>query len=151
METISIERSIWINAPRERVWRALVDPEQVRVWFAPDATFKSTGSGVGSRLYIEDPHTGGEMHVQILEVVEPPHRLVLRSQATPPDPAFVTSYVLEEARGGTQLSLIFSGYEALPEDIRRQIMPENAAGFERMLANVRAHVEGVALPHPEGF
>ncbi|MCC7209049.1 MAG: SRPBCC domain-containing protein [Anaerolineae bacterium] len=151
METISIERSIWINAPRERVWRALVDPEQVRVWFAPGAAFKSTGSSAGSRLYIEDPETGAEMHVQILEVVEPPHRLVLRSQVTPPDPAFVTSYVLDEARGGTQLTLAFSGYEGLPEEVRRQVMGDNAAGFERMLANIRAHVEGVALPHPEGF
>lgn len=29
MERIAIERSIWINAPRERVWLAITDPDQV--------------------------------------------------------------------------------------------------------------------------
>src|SRR5688572_19975639 len=33
---VTIERSIWIAAPRERVWQAVTDPEQVIQWFVPN-------------------------------------------------------------------------------------------------------------------
>ena len=29
MEKLTIERSIWIAAPRERVWQAVTDPAQI--------------------------------------------------------------------------------------------------------------------------
>lgn len=151
METIAIERSIWISAPRERVWQAITDPGQVEQWFAPGTTFKSSGSGVGARLYVENPETGAEMYVQVLEVVDPPKRLVLRSQSTPPEPTFFTSYRLDEENGGTRLSFTFSGYEGLPEEVRQQVMNENGAGFELMLGNIKAYVEGAPLPNPQGF
>jgi uncharacterized protein YndB with AHSA1/START domain len=151
MERIAIERSVWINASRERVWQALTDPQQVAAWFAPGTTFKSTGSEVGSKLYVEHPETGAEMYVQILEIVDPPAQLVLRSQAEPPDPSFVTSYRLDEEKNGTRLTLVFGGYEALPEELREQLMDENAAGFELMLGNIKAVIEGTPLPNPQGF
>ncbi|MBI5670316.1 MAG: SRPBCC domain-containing protein [Chloroflexi bacterium] len=151
MEPIAIERSIWIAAPRERVWQALTDPDQVEQWFAPGTTFKSSGSEVGAKLYVENPETGEEMYVQVLEVVDPPHRLVLRSQSAPPDPTFYTSYRLEAENGGTRLIFTFSGYEGLPQEIRQQMMSENDAGFELMLGNIKAYIEGTPLPNPQGF
>ncbi|MDL5055419.1 SRPBCC domain-containing protein [Oscillatoria laete-virens NRMC-F 0139] len=151
METIAIERSIWIRASRERVWEALTDPAQVAQWFSPGALFRSTGNGAGARLYVENPETGAEMYVQILEIADRPHRLVLRSQPEPPEPSFITSYTLTEENDGTRLKFLFSGYEALPEEIRQQIMDENAAGFELMLGNIRAFIEGMPLPNPQGF
>jgi len=151
MERIAVERSIWINAPRERVWLAITDPKQVEQWFAPGTSFKSSGSGVGAKLYVENPETGAEMYVQILEIVDPPNRLVLRSQPEPPDPPFITSYRLEEENDGTRLTFTYSGYEGLPDDIRQQLMDENSTGFDLMLGNVKAFIEGTSLPHPEGF
>jgi uncharacterized protein YndB with AHSA1/START domain len=35
MEKLVVERSIWIAAPRERVWQAVTDPEQLAQWFLP--------------------------------------------------------------------------------------------------------------------
>jgi uncharacterized protein YndB with AHSA1/START domain len=93
-EKLAIERTIWINAPRERVWRALTDPAQVEQWFAPGTTFKSSGDGVGAKLYVENPETGAEMYVQILELVDPPNQLVLRSQPEAPETPTVTDYRL---------------------------------------------------------
>jgi uncharacterized protein YndB with AHSA1/START domain len=150
-EKIAVERSIWINAPRERVWRALTDPEQVEQWFAPGTTFKSSGSEVGAKLYVENPETGDEMYVQILEIVDPPSRLVLRSQPELPDTPFITSYRLEEENNGTRLTLTYSGYESLPADTRRTNMEENTFGFGMMLGNLKAFVEGAPLPQPAGF
>lgn len=151
MERIAINRNVWIAASRERVWQAITEPDQVAQWFAPGTTFKASGAGPGARLYVENPETGEEMYVQILEIVEPPHRLVLKSQAVPPEPVFVTSYTLTEENNGTRLAFLFSGYEALPEDLRQQMMNENAAGFELMLGNIRAFIEGTPLPNPQGF
>lgn len=151
MERIAIERSIWINAPRERVWLAITDPDQVAQWFAPGTSFKSTGSEVGARLYVEGPATGAELFVQILEHSDPPHRLVLRSQPTPPEPPFITSYQLEEEQGGTRLTFSYAGYEGLPQELRQQLMDENGTGFTLMLGNVKAFIEGKPLPRPEGF
>ena len=75
----------------------------------------------------------------------------MRSQPEPPQPSFVTSYQLESENDGTRLTLIFSGYEGLPADMRQQLMDENAAGFELMLKNIKAFVEGLPLPNPGGF
>jgi uncharacterized protein YndB with AHSA1/START domain len=32
MEQVTVERSIWIAAPRERVWQAVTDPELLVLW-----------------------------------------------------------------------------------------------------------------------
>jgi uncharacterized protein YndB with AHSA1/START domain len=37
MEHLSVERSTWMNAPRERVWQAITDPEQIAQWLLPPA------------------------------------------------------------------------------------------------------------------
>ena len=150
-ERIAIERSIWIKASRERVWQALTDPEQIAKWFSPGSTFKATGSEAGARLYVENPETGEEMYVQILDVIEPPHRLVQRSVPEPPEVSQTTEWTLEEENGGTRLTLIHSGYERQPGDTRWNNMEQNTFGFGMMLDNLRAHIEGESLPSPQGF
>ncbi len=150
-EKVAVERSVWIKASRERVWQAITDPKQVEQWFAPGTTFKASGTGVGSRLYVEDPETGAEMYVQLLEVVEPPHRLVTRSVPEPPDMPHVTDWRLEDENGGTRLTLTYTGYELEPDTVRRKNMEENAFGFGMMMANIKALIEGTALPQPGGF
>ncbi|HEX2620880.1 MAG TPA: SRPBCC domain-containing protein [Phototrophicaceae bacterium] len=149
---VAVERSVWINASQERVWQALIDPEKIEMWFAPGTTFKSSGSGVGARLYVEDPQTGAEMYVQIMEVFDPPHRLAMRSVPdTTEEFPFFTSYRLDEENNGTRLTLMYSGYEQLTEVARWKQMEENTFGFGMMLANIKAMLEGTTLPQPSGF
>lgn len=66
-----IEREIVVDVPQERVWNALVDPEELRVWF-------------GEPLAI-DLRPGGQVRVDgddrrfgVVEEVEAPRRLVFR-------------------------------------------------------------------------
>jgi len=91
------------------------------------------------------------MYAQVFEVVDPPHQLVTRSEPEPSNPSFATTYTLEEENGGTRLTLTYSGYERMPEDIRQQNIEENAFGFGMVLANIKAHIEGENLPYPQGF
>jgi uncharacterized protein YndB with AHSA1/START domain len=150
-EMIAIERSVWINAPLERVWTAITDPAQVEQWFSPGTSWKSSGSGVGARLYVENPETGAEMYVQVLEVVDPPHQLVTRALPEPGETSTTTDWRLQEENGGTRLTLIYSGYELMPDDTRQQRMEENAFGFGMVMGNIKAFIEGAPLPQPQGF
>src|SRR5262249_22152466 len=56
-KSFAVERSIWIHAPRERVWTALTDPVQVEQWFSPGTSWTLTGLQVGGKLFSPDPET----------------------------------------------------------------------------------------------
>lgn len=149
MEPIAIERTIWIAAPRERVWQALTDPAQVEQWFSPGVRWTLTALEVGGRLFVQDGDA--ELFAQIIEVFDPPRELVMRSQPEPPAQPEVTAYRLEEENGGTRLTLTHTGYERMPEDVRQQRLLQDSMGFTMMLENLQAHGEGRSLPHPQGF
>jgi uncharacterized protein YndB with AHSA1/START domain len=150
-EKFSVERSIWIAASRERVWRAITDPEQIQEWFSPGTRWGGTGLEVGGRVFVLDPETGAEMYAQVIEAVEPPYRLITRSMPEPPDIVHVTTWQLEEENGGTRLMLTYSGYELEPVEARANNVEQNAFGFGMMLENLAAYIEGKNLPYPQGF
>lgn len=150
-KSFAVERSIWIAAPRERVWRAVTDPAQLENWFSPGTSWKLTALEAGGRLFIPDPETGAETNVQVIELVDPPQRFVSHSLSETPGSSEVTAYLLQEERGGTRLTITNSGYNLLPDDERWSTMEQNAFGFGMMLENLRAYVESKDLPTPGGF
>jgi uncharacterized protein YndB with AHSA1/START domain len=148
-EKFAVERSIWIDAPRERVWRAITDPKQIQQWFSPTTAWQLSALEVGGRLSVYDPETDTDMYVQVIDLLDPPHQLVTRTEA--PETPYVTTYTLVEENGGTRLTLTHSGYELAPDDTRWDSMEQNAFGFGMMLENMQAHLEGKTLPYPGGF
>jgi uncharacterized protein YndB with AHSA1/START domain len=102
---------------------------------------------VGGRLFVRDPETGAEMYAQVIERVDPPHLLVMRTEAG----YEITTYALQEEQGGTRLTITHAGYEAAPDEARWNMMEQNAVGFGMMLENVQASIEGKNLPYPGGF
>ena len=150
-KTFAVERSIWIAAPRERVWNAITDPAQLEMWFSPGTSWKLTALEAGGRLFIPDPETGDETNVQVIQLLDPPERFVTQSLPASPGSAEVTAYLLQEEKDGTRLTITNSGYELLPEDARWSTMEQNAFGFGMMLENLRAYVENQDLPTPGGF
>jgi uncharacterized protein YndB with AHSA1/START domain len=149
--TLAVERSLWLAAPRERVWQAISDPQQIQQWFSPDTPWRASALAVGGKLSAYDAATGQDTHTEVIEVFEPPRRLVTRSLTTPPEPPQVTTWILEEEDGGTRLTLTNSGYELAPADTRHGAMEQNAFGFGMMMENLEAYVDGRALPYPWGF
>jgi uncharacterized protein YndB with AHSA1/START domain len=150
-KTFSVERSIWLAAPRERVWRAITDPKLIQQWYSPATPWRLTELRAGGKLSTYDAETGADVFVQMIEVVDPPRQLVVRSVAQPPATSQVTTYTLEEENGGTRLTLTNSGYELEPQDTRQQNMEQNAFGFGMVLENLQAHLDGRDLPYPWGF
>jgi uncharacterized protein YndB with AHSA1/START domain len=151
MERIGIERSIWINASPEKVWNAITDPVQIEHWFSPGTEWRGTGTHVGGRIYVYDPETGGEMYTQVIELVDPPRQLVTRSDPQPPEQPYFTTWKLEDENGGTRLTMIFTGYEQLPDSERQPRFEQDSMGFELMMGNIKAMIEGTPLPNPMGF
>jgi|SRR5688572_26384166 len=150
-KSFAVERSIWINASRERVWDAITDPVQLEAWFSPGTSWKLTALEVGGRLFTQDPETRDETNVQVIKVVDPPELFATHSLSSSPGSSETTAYLLQEERGGTRLTITNSGYELLPDDERWSTMEQNAFGFGMMLENLRAYVESQDLPTPGGF
>jgi uncharacterized protein YndB with AHSA1/START domain len=149
---LAVERSIWIAAPRERVWRATTEPKQMQQWFSPSTPWELSTLAVGGRYYVQNTETGVEMYVEFIELVEPPHQLATRTTPEPPDTVVKhKTYTLTEENGGTRFTITLTGYEQEPADSRWNRMEENAFGFGMMLQNTKAFAEGKSLPFPGGF
>ena len=142
MREISIERSIWIAAPRERVWQAVTDPAQIAQWFAPGTSISQKGDTIC--VHIGDK----EMEVAVVELVDPPRQLTTRQL---PDRLLTTTYTLEEENGGTRFTVTEAGFEALPADARKERFEQDSKGWEMALENLKAYIDGRDLPCPEGF
>src|SRR5690349_21814178 len=142
MEKVSVKRSIWINAPRERVWLAVSDPAQIAQWFAPGIDFTKNGDILSIRM--------GEQYIEVavVEVVDPPHQLTTRSL---PDRLVTTTYLLEAENGGTRVTVTEAGLEALPETARKQRLEQNGPTWDAALENLKAFINDKPLPRPEGF
>jgi hypothetical protein len=65
-KSFAVERSIWIAAPRQRVWSAITDPLQIEMWFSPGTSWKLTALEVGGRLFVPDPETGADSGYELL-------------------------------------------------------------------------------------
>lgn len=150
-QRFAVERSIWIAAPRERVWRAVTDPAQMEQWFSPGTRWHLPALEVGGKLFTRDPETGAELYTQRIMQVDPPRRFAIQTLPEPSGAFQVTTYMLHEEERGTRLTVIHSGYEAMPEDARASAMEQNAFGFGMMLENVKAYIEAGELPYPQGF
>jgi uncharacterized protein YndB with AHSA1/START domain len=142
MEAVAIKRSIWINAPREHVWKAVSEPEQIAAWFAPGTSFKMENNTVSILI--------GEQYIDValIEVVEPPRQLTTRGL---PEKVISTTYLLEEENGGTRFTVIETGLESLPAEEREKHLEQDSAGWELALGNLNAYIEGKPLVKPEGF
>lgn len=148
---MGVQRSIWIDAPAERVWRAVTDPAQIEQWFSPGTAWGASDLEVGGRLFVVDPETGAEAYPQVIEELDAPHRLVTRTADGPPNPVFVIRNELHDEAGGTRLTVTDLGYEQLAGDQRDARMEQDAFGFGMMLENTKAYLEGRELPYPGGF
>jgi uncharacterized protein YndB with AHSA1/START domain len=140
MEKLAVERTIWIDAPRERVWRAITEDRQIARWWPPgnwEIPSLETGASV---KFGTDPHVS----LATIEVVHPPRQFTLHWQPNPTFPVdtMITTFLLEEENGGTRVTVTQTGFEALTEDVRQQQLDKTGQGYTTVLQNLKALVEG---------
>jgi hypothetical protein len=72
------------------------------------------------------------------------------------EPTTLVSFTLEDASGGTRLTIVESGFDAIPESRRAQAFGMNTKGWDGQAENLRKFLaSGVAeqqdrLPHERG-
>jgi uncharacterized protein YndB with AHSA1/START domain len=148
-QAVAVERSIWIDAPRERAWSADTEPEQLDRWYANCCNWDIPALQVGTRIRFYDTSGENDEQIATIDVVDPPREFTMRwlPDQTYPGMTLITSFLLEVEGNGTRVTIRESGYEALPPDERQEWLDATGSGYTMSMENLKAHVEGTALPY----
>lgn len=146
-----IEKSIDIAAPVARVWEALSDHRQFGAWFlaAIDQPFAVGQRSTGRMTYPGFEHLAWEARIEAIELPRyfayrwPPYYDGLDID-TSADPWTLVEFRLEPRADGTHLTVIESGFDALPRDLASIAYNSNEGGWAEQMNNVKAYVEGAA-------
>jgi uncharacterized protein YndB with AHSA1/START domain len=141
MAKLTVERSIWIAAPRERVWQAVTEPAHLEQWYAVGCPWEIPALEAGATVKFHNTST--EILSASIEVVDPPCQLTLRWAPEPDGTLIVTSFLLANENGGTRMTVTESGYDSMPEGERHKRADETGAGYAMSIENLKAYVEGL--------
>jgi uncharacterized protein YndB with AHSA1/START domain len=147
MNTDRIEKKIVLRAPPSRVWRAITTVEEFNSWFRVKlrGTFAPGQKLEGPITYPGYEHLKMEITV---EKVEPQRLLSYRWHPNAVDPKIdysaepttLVEFKLEEVPGGTELTLVESGFDRLPPERRAEAFRGNEGGWAQQLENIARHV-----------
>ncbi|MGZ6142616.1 MAG: SRPBCC family protein [Myxococcales bacterium] len=116
--------------PRARVWRALVDPDLIRLWLMRPEGF-APAPGTKFRL-VAKPQPGWRGYVDC-EVLEVRENELLRYSWVGDEgaPAMEVRFALEDAAGGTRLTFAHTGFKGLGGFLLAKLMM--GPGWRKML------------------
>ena len=143
-----IEKTIELEAPVSRVWRALTDFQEFGAWFRVrlDGPFIPGQISRGQITYPGYEHLRLEVVVERME----PERLfsftwhpyaVDPSQDYGKEPPTLVEFTLKSIARGTLLRVVESGFDTLPTARRLEAFRMNEGGWSEQLRNIAQHVE----------
>lgn len=144
-----IEKQLILKAPPARVWRALADAEQFGRWFG--CRFEGSFSP-GNRLrgtITDPPGYEDQLWELFVERMEPERLFSFRWHpgAVEPgrdpstEPTTLVTFTLDEVPEGTRLTLVESGFDALPPELRARAFRDNDQGWSEQMLRIARHVE----------
>jgi uncharacterized protein YndB with AHSA1/START domain len=141
MEALAVERSVSINAPRQRVWRVITDPAQLEQWYAPGCPWEIPALQVGATVKFHNTDT--DIQLATIEDLEPLHRFTLRWELDPAHPGItlLNSFLLEEENGNTRVTVSQAGYESLPDGMREEQLRQDADAYTAIAESLKSYVE----------
>src|SRR5918993_5815303 len=127
-----------IEAPRDRVWRALTEEGRIAEWWG---SYVSLDARLGGRLTERWTDADGREVVTSGEVVRliAPRTLELTWADGDWDEPTRVLFRLEEAAATTRLTLEHSGWEAFPSSSREELIRAHASGWSQHMANLVAY------------
>jgi uncharacterized protein YndB with AHSA1/START domain len=146
-DTDRIEKQILLRASKTRVWRALTDADEFGTWFrvALDGTFAVGARVTGHVTYPGYEQVTFEVLVERMDV-ESTFSFRWHPHAVDPakdysdEPTTLVEFRIEQAAGGTLLTVVESGFDRLPADRRDEALRMNTGGWEIQLQNIHTHV-----------
>lgn len=152
MECDRIEKQVLLRAPLPRVWAAISDAEQFGRWFGVrfDGPFVEGREVIATITPTEvdaevarrqEPHTGVTSRWQIV-AVEPPRRFAYRWPIDPDrEDTTLVEFTIAEVSGGVLLTIVESGFDAIPEARRGPSFEANSEGWGIQADLVRRYLE----------
>lgn len=153
-----IEKQVVLRAPMDRVWRAISDSQEFGCWFGAridgpfvagtSVTATITGTTVDEEVAaLQRPHAGAKATWQIV-AVEAPRRLAYRWHpfAVEPntdydtEPTTLVEFTLSETPDGVLLTIVESGFEAIPAARRAAAFEANSGGWAKQAELVRKYL-----------
>ncbi|HEY3222111.1 MAG TPA: SRPBCC family protein [Gemmatimonadales bacterium] len=147
MSTDRIEKRVVLRAPRSRVWRAISDANEFGTWFRMNLD----GAFVAGRTVRAKVTIPGYEHMKVemqVERIEPERYFSYRWHPYPNDPAIdysaepmtLVEFTLEDAEGGTALTIVESGFDRIPLARRAEAFRMNDGGWAGQIKNLAAYV-----------
>jgi uncharacterized protein YndB with AHSA1/START domain len=146
-KTDRIEKKVLLRAPRSRVWRAIADADEFGQWFRVklDGKFVAGSAIRGQMTYPGYEHV--KLEVQI-ERIEPetyfsyrwhPYAVNLDVDYSA-EPTTLVEFHLRDGKGGTELTIIESGFDKVPAKRRAEAFRMNDQGWSTQSQNIADYV-----------
>jgi uncharacterized protein YndB with AHSA1/START domain len=147
--TDHIEKTIDIDAPVDRVWRAITDHEEFGQWFGVklEQPFTAGGDSSGHITYPGYEHI--RWHAKVVAVERPrlfsftwhPYAIDPNVDYSGETPTLV-EFRLEPKGQGTHLTVVETGFDKIPPHRQPDALRMNDSGWAQQVVNVKRHVEG---------
>lgn len=148
MMTNQIAKTVILEAPVSRVWRAIADHNEFGQWFRVklDQPFRPGGLSTGQMTYPGYEHYPWRATVERMEEerllsfrwhdYDEQSGLTISEQ-----PTTLVEFVLEPVSGDrTSLTITESGFDSIPKPRRIEVMRGNTEGWNIQAENIAAHV-----------
>ncbi|HXJ60559.1 MAG TPA: SRPBCC domain-containing protein [Verrucomicrobiae bacterium] len=129
-----IRREIVIDAPLAKVWEHITDPEKIAGWLMPNDFAPTVG-----KKFTLDCQQQGAVSCQVTEII-PQQKLVYTFQSKVTQVETLVTLTLAQAGKGTLLTLVHSGWDALPpseQGVADQFGNGWGAHFEKLRDQIR--------------
>lgn len=145
--TDRIQKVVDLDAPRSRVWRAITDYRQFNQWFGVSLTSPFTPGAEVSGNMTHPKYSHLTMSIWI-ESVEPERFFSFRWHPYAieegvdysAEPTTLVTFTFEDSGNGTRLTIVESGFDAIPESRRAQAFSMNERGWTGQAENIRKFV-----------
>lgn len=147
MTTDRIEKTVVLKAPKARVWRALANAEEFGSWFGVRlrGAFEPGKPVVGAITMKNYEHMTMTL---MIERMEPETLMTYRWHPYAIDPAVdyssepttLVEFRLAEVPGGTQLTIVESGFDQIPMARRAEAFRMNDHGWTAQIKSIERHV-----------
>ena len=146
-----IEKQVVLRAPRPRVWKAIADHDEFGSWFGVKWAGPFVAGQRNVAVFQMPGYEGREMEVWV-DAVEPETRFSYRWHPNAIDesvdysaePTTLVEFRLEDAAGGTRLTVTESGFEGVPVSRRLDAFRGNSEGWGIQMERIANYVDGVA-------
>jgi uncharacterized protein YndB with AHSA1/START domain len=142
--TDRIEKIVALEAPRSRVWRALTDYTQFNQWFGVSLTSAfAPGVAVSGKLSMRNyDHLTLTIWIESMDAERffsfrwHPYAIEEGVDYSA-EPTTLVTFTLEDAGAGTRLTIVESGFDAIPESRRAKAFSMNERGWAGQAENIR--------------